>query len=58
MASQYTPPAQSKLGPIQYGDNGHLEYSWINVFQEKTMQLSFQLVRTTCGHQKNILRNI
>ena len=60
MASQYTPPAQSKqskLGPIQYGENGHSEYSWINVFQEKTMQLSFQLVRTTCSHQKNILRN-
>ena len=46
----------SNFGPLQVGENGHLEYSWVNVFQEKVLQLSFQLTRTNCEYQKNILR--
>ena len=46
----------SNFGPLQFGENGHLEYSWVNVFQEKVLQLSFQLTRTKCEYQKNILR--
>lgn len=46
----------SNFAPLQLGENGHLEYSWVNVFQEKVLQLSFQLVRTKCDIQKGILR--
>jgi len=60
MASLHTSPASYKqtnnFGPLQYGENGHIEYSWINVFQEKVMQLSFQLVRTKCDYQKKLLQ--
>ena len=32
---------------IQYGENNHIEYKWSSVQQEKILQLSFQLVRTS-----------
>ena len=44
------------FGPLQLGENGHLEYSWVNIFQEKVLQLSFQLTRTKCEKQKKIIR--
>ena len=31
---------------IQYGENGHTEYSWSNSIQEKILQFSFQVTRT------------
>lgn len=31
--------------PIQYGENGHQEYSWSSDLSEKILQLSFQMVR-------------
>ena len=33
--------------PIQYGENGHAEYGWSNSIQEKILQFSFQVTRTT-----------
>ena len=45
----------ASFGPVQIGENGHLEYSWINVFQEKIVQLSFQLTRTKCPLQQKQL---
>ena len=61
MADKTTTPASTEkqntsFGPIQLGENGHLEYSWVNVFQEKVLQLSFQLTRTRCEYQKKVLR--
>jgi len=32
--------------PMQYGENGHAEYTWSNSIQEKILQFSFQLTRT------------
>lgn len=32
--------------PTQYGENGHIEYSWSNSIQEKILQFSFQVTRT------------
>jgi uncharacterized protein with von Willebrand factor type A (vWA) domain len=32
--------------PMQYGENGHTEYSWSNSIQEKILQFSFQVTRT------------
>lgn len=32
---------------IQYGKNNHIEYKWSNVQQERILQLSYQLVRTS-----------
>jgi len=32
---------------IQYGENNHIEYKWSSVQQEKILQLSFQMVRTS-----------
>jgi uncharacterized protein with von Willebrand factor type A (vWA) domain len=32
--------------PMQYGENGHAEYTWSNSTQEKILQFSFQLTRT------------
>ena len=32
--------------PIQYGENGHIEYGWSNNIQEKILQFSFQVTRT------------
>ena len=31
--------------PIQYGENGHQEYSWSSDLSERILQLSFQMVR-------------
>ena len=39
----------------QYGENGKTEYKWSSYFQEKILQLSFQLTRTVCEKQQNIL---
>lgn len=46
----------------QFGENGHLEYSWSNEIREKIVQFSFQLTRTDEKtveklrfHLKNIL---
>ena len=32
--------------PEQYGENGHIEYTWTNSIQEKILQFSFQVTRT------------
>jgi len=32
--------------PIQYGENGHTEFSWSNSIQEKILQFNFQVTRT------------
>ena len=32
--------------PMQYGENGHVEFGWSNSIQEKILQFSFQLTRT------------
>lgn len=42
---------------IQYGENNHIEYKWSNVQQEKILQLSFQLVRTSDENRKMELAN-
>ena len=31
----------------QFGENGHVEYGWSNNIQEKILQFSFQVTRTT-----------
>ena len=33
--------------PKSYGENGHLQHSWSHKLQERIVQLSFQLVRTS-----------
>jgi len=33
--------------PTQIGENGHAEYGWSNSIQEKILQFSFQVTRTT-----------
>ena len=33
--------------PTQYGENGHIEYTWSNNVQEQILQFSFQVTRTT-----------
>jgi hypothetical protein len=33
--------------PIQYGENGHAEFGWSNSIQEKILQFSFQVTRTS-----------
>jgi hypothetical protein len=33
--------------PTQFGENGHAEYGWSNSIQEKILQFSFQVTRTT-----------
>jgi len=35
--------------PTQFGENGHAEYGWSNSIQEKILQFSFQLTRTSKG---------
>ena len=41
----------------QFGENGHIEYTWSNCIREKILQLSFQLTRTNIdGEQFNNLR--
>ena len=43
---------------IQYGENNHIEYKWDNIHQqEKILQISFQLVRTSNENRKNELAN-
>jgi len=39
---------------IQYGENNHIEYKWSLVQQERILQLSYQLVRTS-DRQKMLL---
>lgn len=38
--------ALDSYNPTQYGEKGHVEYSWSNIFQEKILQFSFQITRT------------
>jgi hypothetical protein len=33
--------------PTQFGEKGHVEYGWSNSIQEKILQFSFQVTRTT-----------
>jgi hypothetical protein len=33
--------------PTQFGENGHVEYGWSNSIQEKILQFSFQVTRTS-----------
>ena len=37
----------TNINSIQYGENNHIEYKWSNIQEEKILQLSFQLVRTS-----------
>jgi hypothetical protein len=38
--------ALDNFTPSQFGENGHVEYSWSNSIQERILQLSFQTTRT------------
>ena len=40
---------------LQHGENGNIEYRWSTYFQEKIVQLSFQLTRTHSTEQKKLL---
>ncbi len=40
--------------PTQLGENSHSEYTWSHDLQEKIVQLSFQLVRTTRENAKQL----
>lgn len=40
---------------FQYGENGNVEYRWSTYFQEKIVQLSFQLTRTHSMEQKKVI---
>ena len=42
--------------PTQYGENGHIEYTWSNNVQEQILQFSFQLTRTT--HYEKLHRQL
>jgi hypothetical protein len=44
--------ALDNFTPIQFGENGHKEYSWSNELREKIVQFSFQLTR-----QKGVSKN-
>ena len=33
--------------PLQLGEKGHVEHGWSNDIQERIIQLSFQITRTT-----------
>jgi Mg-chelatase subunit ChlD len=39
---------------VQYGANGHLEYGWSNDIQEKILQFSFQINRTSYDKIKTL----
>jgi len=49
--------ALDSFTPEQYGENGNLEYGRSMDFQEKILQLSFQLVRTNNNMQLERLKN-
>ena len=38
--------ANDNYTPFQIGENGHIEYGWSNLIQEKILQFSFQINRT------------
>ena len=38
--------AHDNYTPFQIGENGHIEYGWSNLIQEKILQFSFQINRT------------
>jgi hypothetical protein len=40
--------------PIQYGENGHAEYTWSNNIQERITQLHMQIVRTDSNTIQNL----
>lgn len=41
--------------PVEMGENGHAQYSWSNDLQERIVQLSFQLTRTSV-YGMNVLK--
>jgi hypothetical protein len=41
--------------PVEIGENGHAQYSWSNDLQERIVQLSFQLTRTSV-YGMNVLK--
>jgi len=43
--------------PVQYGENGHVEYGWSNNIKEQILQFSFQLTRTTNSVELSTLEN-
>ena len=46
--------ALNDFTPKQYGENGHLEYTWSNNDQEKIVQLFFQLNRCEEAERKQL----
>ena len=42
--------------PVEIGENGHAQYSWSNDLQERIVQLSFQLTRTSAVYGMNVLK--
>ena len=49
--------ALDQLNNNQYGENNHIEYAWSKIQQEKILQLSFQLVRTSDPTRRYNLAN-
>lgn len=49
--------ALDQLNNNQYGENNHIEYAWSEIQQEKILQLSFQLVRTSDPTRRYNLAN-
>ena len=47
MGSSVSMIQNHKSNNIQYGKNNHIEYTWSPIQQERILQLSYQLVRTT-----------
>lgn len=50
--------ALDQLNGLQCGENNHVEYTYSKVHQERILQLSFQLVRTTDSTKRQELANI
>lgn len=48
---------KQQLNNNQYGENNHIEYAWSEIQQEKILQLSFQLVRTSDTTRRYNLAN-
>ena len=46
------------LNNIQYGTNNHIEYTWSSVQQERILQLSYQLIRTSDEKKLSLLSTI
>ena len=50
--------ALDNFTPIQFGENGHKEYSWSNELREKIVQFSFQLTRQKGASKNTDLPNV